>query len=104
MAALFASGHLGNPNASAFAWLNTFLAGVWFGVAYWKTGDLWFPFGMHLAWNWMQGAFFGIEVSGLTEITASPLLKEIDRGPSLEKEIRRPLHVRSCDKQNPILN
>jgi membrane protease YdiL (CAAX protease family) len=82
MAALFASGHLGNPNASAFAWLNTFLAGVWFGVAYWKTGDLWFPFGMHLAWNWMQGAFFGIEVSGLTEITASPLLKEIDRGPA----------------------
>ena len=81
-AALFASGHLGNPDVSVFAWFNTFLAGVWFGVAYWRTGDLWFPFGMHLAWNWMQGAFFGIEVSGLTDITSAPLLKELDRGPA----------------------
>jgi membrane protease YdiL (CAAX protease family) len=81
-AALFASGHLGNPDVGAFAWFNTFLAGVWFGVAYWRTGDLWFPFGMHLAWNWMQGAFFGIEVSGLTDITSAPLLKELDRGPA----------------------
>ena len=81
-AALFASLHLENPNVSSFAWLNTFLAGVWFGVAYWRTGDLWFPFGMHLAWNWLQGAVFGIEVSGLTDITTAPLLKEIDRGPA----------------------
>jgi membrane protease YdiL (CAAX protease family) len=81
-AALFASGHLGNPHVDYIAWLNTFLAGVWFGVAYWRTGDLWFPFGMHLAWNWMQGAFFGIEVSGLTDITSAPLLREIDRGPA----------------------
>jgi membrane protease YdiL (CAAX protease family) len=81
-ALLFASGHLGNPSSSALAWLNTFLAGIWFGIAYWKTGDLWFPFGMHLMWNWMQGAFFGIEVSGLTSVTSAPLLKEIDRGPA----------------------
>jgi hypothetical protein len=81
-AALFASGHFQNENFNLFAWFNTFLAGVWFGVAYWRTGDLWFPFGMHLAWNWMLGAFFGIEVSGLTHITSAPLLKEIDRGPA----------------------
>jgi membrane protease YdiL (CAAX protease family) len=81
-ALLFASGHLGNPNSSALAWLNTFLAGIWFGIAFWKTGDLWFPFGIHLMWNWMQGAFFGIEVSGLTSVTSAPLLKEIDRGPA----------------------
>jgi membrane protease YdiL (CAAX protease family) len=79
---LFASGHLGNPNSTWLAFLNTFLGGVWFGVAFWKTGSLWFPFGMHLMWNWMQGAFFGIEVSGLTDITSAPLLKEIDRGPA----------------------
>lgn len=79
---IFASGHIGNPNSTLLSWLNTFLAGVWFGVAFWRTGSLWFPFGMHLMWNWMQGAFFGIEVSGLTDITAAPLLKEIDRGPA----------------------
>jgi hypothetical protein len=33
-------------------------------------------------WNWMQGAIFGIEVSGLTEIVHSPLLKESDHGPA----------------------
>jgi len=74
--------HLGNPGANAISTMNTALAGIWFGVAYLKTRDLWFPFGIHLAWNWMQGAFFGIEVSGLTEITSAPLLKEIDRGPA----------------------
>ena len=79
---VFASGHIGNKDSTILSWLNTFLAGIWFGVAFWRTGSLWFPFGMHLMWNWMQGAFFGIEVSGLTDITAAPILKEIDRGPA----------------------
>lgn len=79
---IFASGHIGNEGSTVFSWLNTFLAGVWFGVAFWRTGSLWFPFGMHLMWNWMQGAIFGIEVSGLTDVTTAPLLKEIDRGPT----------------------
>ena len=81
-ALIFASGHLGNPNVNALSWINTFLAGIWFATAYWRTRDLWFPIGIHLMWNWMQGAFFGIEVSGLTDVTSSPLLREIDRGPA----------------------
>ena len=79
---IFASGHLANPNVSVLSWINTFLAGIWFATAYWRTRDLWFPIGIHLMWNWMQGAFFGIEVSGLTDVTSAPLLKEIDRGPA----------------------
>jgi membrane protease YdiL (CAAX protease family) len=78
----FGAVHLGNPNANLISIANTVLAGVWFSVAYLKTSDLWFVWGLHLMWNWMQGSFFGIEVSGLTEITASPLLREIDTGPS----------------------
>ncbi|MFN6964120.1 MAG: lysostaphin resistance A-like protein [Pyrinomonadaceae bacterium] len=78
----FALAHSRNPNANAFAVANTALAGIWLGVAYLKTRDLWFPFGIHLAWNWLQGAVFGIEVSGLTDVTAHPLLREIDRGPA----------------------
>jgi len=74
--------HLNNPNAGPFSTINTVLAGIWFGVAYLKTRDLWFAFGMHLMWNWTQGAIFGIEVSGLTDITTPALLEEIDRGPS----------------------
>ena len=79
---LFASFHVGNRGADILSWINTFLAGIWFAVAYLKSRDLWLPVGMHLMWNWMQGAFFGIEVSGLTDITSAPLLKEIDRGPA----------------------
>lgn len=78
----FGAVHLGNPNAGYLSSLNTALAGIWFGVAYLKTRDLWFVWGLHLMWNWTQGAIFGIEVSGLTEIVHSPLLKESDHGPA----------------------
>ncbi|NOT46800.1 MAG: CPBP family intramembrane metalloprotease [Acidobacteria bacterium] len=77
----FGAVHLGNPNAGYISTANTMLAGVWFGVAYLKTRDLWFVWGLHLVWNWMQGSIFGIEVSGLTEITTAPVLTEIDSGP-----------------------
>ena len=80
--ALFASVHNANPSANLFSWANTFLAGIWFGVAYLKTRDLWFPTGLHLAWNWTQGSIFGVEVSGLTEIVKQPLMRETDLGPT----------------------
>jgi uncharacterized protein len=78
---LFASVHLANKNATAFAVFNTFVAGIWFAAAYYRTRDLWLPIGMHLMWNWVQGAILGVEVSGMSDIISSPLLKEIDRGP-----------------------
>ena len=78
----FGAVHLGNPNASWISSLNTALAGIWFGVAYLQTRDLWFPTGLHLAWNWTQGSIFGVEVSGLTDIVKQPLLRETDIGPT----------------------
>ncbi|MDI1240909.1 MAG: type II CAAX endopeptidase family protein [bacterium] len=77
----FGAVHLGNPNANWFSSLNTALAGIWFGVAYLKARDLWFPTGLHLAWNWTQGSIFGVEVSGLTDIVKQPVLRETDIGP-----------------------
>ena len=77
----FAMAHYYNPNATAFSIVNTALAGVWLGVAYLKTRNLWFAFGVHLMWNWMQGAFFGVEVSGLQRLITAPFLREIDTGP-----------------------
>lgn len=79
---LFATVHNTNPAASALSWLNTFIAGIWFAAAYLKTRDLWFPFALHLAWNWTQGSVFGVEVSGLTDIVKSPLMHEVDAGPA----------------------
>lgn len=73
--------HASNPNVTTFAIINTMLAGIWFSVAYLKTRTLWLAFGLHFIWNWMLGAFYGIEVSGLTDITTAPVLVEFDRGP-----------------------
>jgi membrane protease YdiL (CAAX protease family) len=81
-AIFFGMVHLGNPGSGVISSVNTALAGIWFGVAYLKSRDLWLPFGLHLTWNWMQGSIFGIEVSGLTDLAFAPLLREIDRGPA----------------------
>lgn len=79
---LFALVHLRNPGANWISSLNTAIAGVWFGVAYLKTRDLWLPFGIHFMWNWVQGSIFGIEVSGLKDILQATLLQEVDSGPA----------------------
>lgn len=76
----FAFAHFNNPSANRVSIINTALAGIWFGVAYLKTRNLWFPFGIHLAWNWLQGAFFGIPVSGITELTTAPLFQQSEKG------------------------
>jgi hypothetical protein len=78
----FALVHLLNPNvAPRFTFINTLLAGVWLAVAYLRTRSLWFPLGVHWAWNWTMGALFGIPVSGITKITPAPLLRMTDTGP-----------------------
>ncbi|MFZ1702412.1 MAG: type II CAAX endopeptidase family protein [Pyrinomonadaceae bacterium] len=79
---LFALAHNNNPDATWFSWINTFIAGLWFAAAYLKTRDLWFPFGVHLAWNWLQGPVFGINVSGITEFSPDPILRATDAGPA----------------------
>lgn len=78
---LFASVHNSNPGANLFSWLNTFLAGIWFCIAYRKTRDIWFPLGIHFAWNWVQGSILGINVSGLGDLATAPLMRYEDSGP-----------------------
>jgi len=79
----FALVHLTNPNvAPGFTFVNTVLAGVLLGVAYWRTRSLWFPFGLHWGWNYAQGAFIGSPVSGITSITPDPVLNFSDTGPA----------------------
>jgi membrane protease YdiL (CAAX protease family) len=79
----FALVHLANPNVvPLFTFVNTALAGVWLCVAYWRTRSLWFPTGLHLGWNWVQGALLGSPVSGIKGITPHPLLRFADAGPA----------------------
>ena len=56
--------HARNPHATQLSILNTVLAGVLLGLAYWKTRALWLPIGFHFGWNWAL-LVFGHPVSGL---------------------------------------
>jgi hypothetical protein len=80
---LFAYVHLNNPNVAwGFTFVNTTLAGFWLAVAYLRTRSLWFPLGIHWAWNWAMGALLGLPVSGITSLTRAPLIHTTDTGPA----------------------
>lgn len=79
----FAAIHLRNPNfETGLAFGNLVLAGVWLAVAYLRTRSLWFPLGVHWAWNWALGSLFGLPVSGITQLAPHPLLQGTDLGPA----------------------
>lgn len=79
----FAAVHLRNPNVAAgFTFVNTALAGVWLAVAYLRTRSLWFPLGVHWAWNWALGSLFGLPVSGITDLAPHSILRGTDLGPA----------------------
>lgn len=64
VAVLFAVLHAGNSAVTMLALLNIFLGGILLGLAYLRYERLWFPIGLHLAWNLMTGPILGHEVSG----------------------------------------
>ncbi|MFK7770056.1 MAG: lysostaphin resistance A-like protein [Mariniblastus sp.] len=62
--AVFGVLHMMNPNATVIATVSIMLAGLMFCVGRICTGSLAAPIGMHIAWNYFQGAIFGFPVSG----------------------------------------
>jgi len=60
---LFALIHGANPNIDAFALFNLFLAGIFLGISYIHTKNLWFPIALHFSWNLFQ-TMVGFNVSG----------------------------------------
>ncbi|HEX7771184.1 MAG TPA: hypothetical protein VF435_02110, partial [Pyrinomonadaceae bacterium] len=48
--------------------------------AYLRTRSLWFPLGVHWAWNWALGWFFGLPISG-AKLVSHPLIEASDTGP-----------------------
>jgi len=78
----FAAVHLWNPNVvRGFTFANTALAGIWLALAYLRTRSLWFPLGIHWAWNWTLDSVLGLPVSGIT-ISSHPLFRGVDLGPA----------------------
>lgn len=64
VALLFAALHFNNAAVSWLGLANVFLGGILLGLAYELYARLWFPIGLHLAWNLMSGPILGHEVSG----------------------------------------
>ena len=60
----FGALHLFNPGATWVAALLVALVGAWFGALMIRTGSVWLPMGVHVAWNFFEGFVFGQPVSG----------------------------------------
>lgn len=60
--------HLVSPNSSIWSSVAISIeSGLLLGAAYKYSGTLWFPIGIHWAWNFTQGNVFGCSVSGHSE-------------------------------------
>lgn len=63
---VFAALHLRNPGISAAAFCNLVLVGIFFSLLTLGSGSLWGAVAAHGVWNFAQGNFYGILVSGLS--------------------------------------
>jgi membrane protease YdiL (CAAX protease family) len=64
-AVLFGLAHAANPGATWISSLAIALeAGVLLGAAFVLTRNLWFPVGLHFAWNFFEGPVYGTQISG----------------------------------------
>ena len=57
--AFFGYLHATNPNATLLSTVNVAVAGLMLGAGYVLTGELAIPIGLHVTWNFFQGAVFG---------------------------------------------
>lgn len=68
-----------NPNLSVIALVNLMLFGVFAGLYAMREGSMWGISALHSVWNWVQGNFFGFQVSG-TNASGGTLLNLMETG------------------------
>ena len=64
----FAFLHIFNPGVGVLPIVDIAVCGLSFSLAKWYTGSIWFPMGIHTAWNFTQNFLFGLPNSGLVLI------------------------------------
>lgn len=60
----FALAHMFNPGFGVLSCINLFLFGMFASLYMIYSGNIWGVCGIHSIWNFMQGNFYGISVSG----------------------------------------
>jgi membrane protease YdiL (CAAX protease family) len=65
LSVLFGLAHASNQSATVIGLVNTAGWGIILGIAFLRSGDLWFPIGLHFGWNWILPVF-GVNLSGFT--------------------------------------
>lgn len=76
---IFALLHGLNPNLSPIALINLALFGVFAGLYAMREGSMWGISALHSVWNWVQGNFFGFQVSG-TDADGGTLINLMETG------------------------
>jgi len=76
---IFALLHGLNPGLNAIAVVNLTLFGVFAGLYAMREGSMWGISALHSVWNWVQGNFFGFQVSG-TNANGGTLLNLMETG------------------------
>ena len=71
--------HGRNPGLSVIALINLALFGVFTGLYAMREGSMWGISALHSVWNWVQGNFFGFEVSG-TQAEGGTLINLMETG------------------------
>ena len=61
----FGALHLMNPGVGFLPIFDICVCGIAFSLGKWYTGSIWFPMGIHTAWNFTQNFLFGLPNSGL---------------------------------------
>jgi membrane protease YdiL (CAAX protease family) len=77
--ALFGLAHLGNPNGTLRSSGYLMVSGLLLGLGYVLSGELAIPIGLHITWNFFEGAVFGFPVSGLSPGTT--FIAVVQQGP-----------------------
>lgn len=62
---LFSLLHAGNPGITVLSYVNLVLAGIFFSLVFYITDNMWLTGALHSFWNFVMGAIFGVQVSGL---------------------------------------
>ncbi len=63
---IFMALHSLNPGMTVLPILNLFLFGIFLGILFYYTDNMWLVGGLHFSWNFLLGPVMGIEVSGLS--------------------------------------